>query len=265
MSKPNATKISEIDMRMEIKKVTPKFAESLLESNDSNRKVNKQQLEMLVRVMLDGKWRLTHQGVAMYEDGDLADGQHRLLAVIESGVTCEMPIFYGIKKEKETVIAIDCGKQRTVVDSAKISGMEITNNAATIAKGLEFGYKNKFSKLTHSETVELCEKHIKSIKLLLSIFPANVKGVSTAPIKVAIAECVSEGVPESLTREFCKTLVSGEYESEIMKNAVRLRNKLMSKNYNGGHERFSAYIMTKNTLLSTSKGIEVKRISQAEK
>jgi len=249
-------------MRMEIKRVTPAFAKSLLDNNKANRKINKAQLAMLVRIMLDGKWRLTHQGVAVYEDGELADGQHRLFAVIESGVTCEMPIFYGVQKELETVIAIDCGKQRTVVDSARISGVEISNQDTTFAKGLEFGFSGKMDKLTHSEVVGLFNKHKDSIYIISKVFPSNRKGVSISPVKVAVANAVNDGVDESIAREFCSSLINGEYDSSIMKNAIRLRNKLMSHNYNGGGDRILAYNMTYNTLMSTSLNIEVKRLNQ---
>lgn len=251
-------------MRMEIKKVTPEFARSLLDSNTSNRKVNKAQLEMLVRVMLDGKWRLTHQGVAIYDDGELADGQHRLLSIIESGVTCEMPVFYGIQKELETVIAIDCGKQRSVVDSARISGVEIQNQDTTFAKGLEFGFANKMDKLTHSEVVALCDKHCKSIGIIKEVFPTNRKGVSISPVKVAVANAVMSGVSKEVAKEFCSTLISGEYDSSIMKNAIRLRNKLMSYNYSGSGDRPIAYNMAYNTLKSTMMGVEVKRLNQSD-
>ncbi len=248
---------------MEIKKVTPAFAQSLLDSNTSNRKVNKTQLNMLVRVMLDGKWRLTHQGVAIYSDGELADGQHRLLAVIESGVTCEMPVFYGISKETETVIAIDCGKQRSVIDSASISGLDISINTVTLARGFEFGYGTRMSKLTHSETVEICSKHKRKVDLISRVFPTNRKGVSIAPVKVAVADAVfAAGVSESVAKSFCSTLVTGEYGDQVMKNAIRLRNKLMGYNYNGGQDRVQAYNMTYNTLVSTMNNLEVKRMNQ---
>ncbi len=46
-----------------------------------------------------------------------------------------------------------------------------------------------------------------------------------------------------------------------MINAVRLKNKLMTANYNGGSDRLTAYNMAYNTIISTSEGKDVKRIN----
>lgn len=246
--------IRNIKMRVEIKKITPNFASALLDSNKANRKINKSQLDMLVRSMQSGKWRLTHQGIAIYTDGGLADGQHRLSAIVKSGVTCEMAIFYGVERDPDTVVAIDCGKSRSAVDSGRISGMGISNNTTTLAKGIEFGYKERMPKLTHSELIELCKKHKKIIDIINLAFPSNVKGVSIAPVKVAIGIAVDAGVSLDIARSFCKTLVTGEYSEDIMKNAVKLRNKLMASNFNGGGDRPIAYAMAMHAILSTNSG-----------
>lgn len=247
-------------MRVEIKTVTPKFALSLLDKNTSNRKINTNQLDMLVRTMQSGNWRLTHQGVAVYDDGTLADGQHRLKAVIKSGVSCKMPIFYGVSKDDQSVMAIDCGKQRSVVDGMNISGDKVSANAITLAKGLYFGYEFGMKKLSHQEISDLCVKYEDQINIAKSILSTNKSGVSIAPVKVAILNAITDGADKNLAGEFYKTLISGEYTKEIMKNAVRLRNKLLSNNYNGGHERQVAYRMTYNTIMSTQENKNVKRI-----
>ena len=133
-SKRNAKRSKK--MKVEIKNVTPEFASILLEQNNSNRKINKNQLDMLCRTIEAGHWRLTHQGVAIYEDGTLADGQHRLNAIVKTGISCEMPVFYGIKKEESSIMAIDSGKQRTVVDSSAITGLKVTGNEKALINGL---------------------------------------------------------------------------------------------------------------------------------
>lgn len=248
-------------MRVEIKTVTPEFANGLLEQNTLNRKVNKPQLDMLCRTIRDGKWRLTHQGVALYDTGELADGQHRLMAIVETGIPCKMPVFYGVEKDINSIMAIDCGRTRTVTDSSSLTGQKVSAQDTAIIAGLEFGFYGKRPKLTHSEVLELYNKHKDTLSIIKSVASKSFKGVSIAPVKVAVGEIVAEGkVDIDFAKKFYSVLITGEYEERIMINAVRLRNKLLSHNHNGGSDRPVAHKFTKNALLKSSHGIEVKRI-----
>ena len=47
----------------------------------------KRHVNALAGAMLDGEWRLTHQGMLLGKAGRLLDGRHRALAVVQSGVT----------------------------------------------------------------------------------------------------------------------------------------------------------------------------------
>lgn len=249
-------------MRVEIRDVTPTFAKGLLDGNTANRKVNKAQLDMLCRTIRDGHWRLTHQGVAVYESGELADGQHRLMAIVETGITCQMPVFYGIEKEDASIMAIDCGRSRTVGDSSSLTGHKVAPKDSAIITGLEFGFKGARPKLTHLEMLELAKKHQQALTLINSITKRSFKGVSIAPVKVAMAEALAEkAVTIDFAAKFYKSLVTGEYTDRIMINAIRMRNKLLAKNYNASWGREAAYQFTKRVLKNSFNGIEVKRIA----
>lgn len=52
-----------------------------------NRRASKHRVERLAKDMSEGKWKLTHQGLAFDTNGLLIDGQHRLHAVRLSRVT----------------------------------------------------------------------------------------------------------------------------------------------------------------------------------
>lgn len=72
-----------------IEYITPKKAAEYLEHNKLNRAIRSRHLELLIREMKAGNWKLTHQGIAFDEAGNLLDGQHRLTAVVLSGVTIQ--------------------------------------------------------------------------------------------------------------------------------------------------------------------------------
>ncbi len=249
-------------MNVEIKNITPAAAKKLLNKNTKNRSINKAQLEMIKRSMIDGKWRLTHQGVALYKNGDIADGQHRLTAIVETGIACKMPLFKDLDNDIDTVLAIDCGKNRTVKDGAAISGSSITTADNTLAKGFEFGYSSPFPKLSHSESYDLIVKHIDKIEAVNRVLKGSCKGITIAGVKVAIGILwESNKHKETDIESFCRTLLTGEYESEVMINAVKLRNKLLTDKYNAGALRDKAYLMTIYALTKTLEGKKIERIN----
>lgn len=87
---------------------------------DKNRPINKARVARYVEDMRSGRWKLTHQGVAISDTGVLVDGQHRLHAVMESGTAVVMPVTVGLAEESFT--AIDTGGIRTAADLAHIAG-----------------------------------------------------------------------------------------------------------------------------------------------
>ena len=248
-------------MKVSILKVTPAIAKKYLASNTSNRKTNNNQLNMIVRSILAGKWRLTHQGIAFYDDGTLADGQHRLQAIIKTNHSLTMPVFFGVERESDTILAIDCGKGRSVTDSARISGLSFSAADITLAKGLRYGYLNPFDKLTHSEACSLCTEYFDELQIAKKVFSKHKAGITIAPVKVAIVSAVKSGVPIAIAIKFVKTLCTGEYTDSIMVNAVKLRNKLLEKNWNGGSDRSKAYEATISVIRKTSTGEIINRIS----
>lgn len=245
-------------MKIEVIDITPSMASIFLSKNNSNRKINKPQLEMIKRAILKNEWATTHQGIAFYEDGSLADGQHRLTAILETGISCEMVVYHGIKKDVDTIMALDCGRARNVQDNSKMTTNEVKVKDLSIAKGLEFGYIKKHEKLSHKESFELCIKHKEKIDLINEVCKSNIKFVGIVPVRVAIGESIDSKFTSSDAAEFYKVLCSGMYERHIMRNAVVLRNKLMSKNYNGGHDRHRAHMLTIKTINGIKENKQIK-------
>jgi hypothetical protein len=57
--------------------------------------------------MANSRWLLTHQGICLAADGTLLDGQHRLLAIIQSNCSIEMMVTTG--GNQQTQAATDVG------------------------------------------------------------------------------------------------------------------------------------------------------------
>lgn len=118
--------------------VTPSVAEKMLERNyDKNRRISKQWITQLSTMMLDGSYIYDNgqNAIVVDEDGTLYDGQHRLMAVIESGVTQLMRV--NVVDNGEAIFqTLDNGKMRSA--SNFIGAREST--IARVAYCLERGY-----------------------------------------------------------------------------------------------------------------------------
>ena len=75
--------------------VTPKYAEELLKMNTNNRKVRQTKVDSLAESMKKGEWTLSNDAIVISEGNVLLNGQHRLLAVVKSGVPCNFIIYTG--------------------------------------------------------------------------------------------------------------------------------------------------------------------------
>lgn len=85
-------------------KITPEMAQTLLDANAANqRKVKKIKVAKFAEEMLNGIWLYNGESVIVTETGKLIDGQHRLLAVIESGVTIEVALITDVPDEQDGV------------------------------------------------------------------------------------------------------------------------------------------------------------------
>lgn len=99
--------------------MTPDMAKLMLEFNlDNNRKINQHAVRLYASDMRNGYWCDNGETIKVDTDGRLIDGQHRLLAVIMSGVSIPVTIAWGI--DRSALKTIDRGKQRSISDNYKI-------------------------------------------------------------------------------------------------------------------------------------------------
>lgn len=142
--------------------VTPDMAERWLKLNNrQNRKLNEKVIKAYARDMGSGAWLLTGEGIKFSTEGDLLDGQHRLVAIVRTGVTVPMFVMRGVAPEAQTVM--DTGRKRTAADDLSIHGERFSSTlAATIklALGIEANVSdpNKYEP-THTEIRDFLNAH----------------------------------------------------------------------------------------------------------
>lgn len=117
-------------MNIEVVEMTPERAGRLLSKNTRNRKIRPFHAKNLARQMSQGLWRQDGSPIRVSSDGVLLDGQHRLLAIIESGITVQVVLVTGLGNE--TMAVIDTGAVRSFADVLALN-TDLKFNVAGVA------------------------------------------------------------------------------------------------------------------------------------
>jgi hypothetical protein len=115
--------------------VTPTIAALLIKGhNGFNRKLSISRANEYAGAMSRGEWELTHQGIALSEDGQIGDGQHRLVGVIISDLPQKFWFFFNFRNK--LVDVIDIGGVRNSGDAIELAGIGDARIKAAVAKGV---------------------------------------------------------------------------------------------------------------------------------
>jgi len=120
--------------------VTPEVAKAWLEMNTGNRPVRHSTVSKYARRMKRDEWMLNGEPIIFDWNNCLLNGQHRLLACIESGVSFNALVILGV--DPEGFKTMDNGSGRSGGDVFSIDGIQNANNAAAgvkLAMRLEAG------------------------------------------------------------------------------------------------------------------------------
>ncbi len=98
-----------------IETVTDEVARQLLATNHpKNRAVRESWVEFLAEQIRQGTWKTSHQGIAISDKGELLDGQHRLHAVVLTGIPIRVMVTRNVPSD--TFRVMDGGVGRTHFD-----------------------------------------------------------------------------------------------------------------------------------------------------
>jgi hypothetical protein len=101
--------------------VTPEVAEKWLRHNNRNRPMSNTEVGKHARDMKAGNWLQTGQTIGFDWNGNLTNGQHRLQAIVLSGVPQQLLVVRGLDPRAQDVT--DIGKKRTIADALHLEGL----------------------------------------------------------------------------------------------------------------------------------------------
>ena len=118
--------------RLSFMQVTPELAARWLKRNLKNRNLRPQTVARYARDMKANRWHLDGTPIRFSHDKVLLDGQHRLAAIIESGITITTAVVVGIDPAAQAVM--DTGRARTAADALAIDGEKNSTLIAAAAR-----------------------------------------------------------------------------------------------------------------------------------
>ena len=213
--------------------ITPAVAQKLLEQNTGNfRGVQWSKVDKWVTAMKAGEWQENGDTICIGYDGILIDGQHRLHAVIKSGITIRCIVVTGLAPESAKTK--DTGKPRALNDWVRHSGQK--NAAAITAIGrLCMAYKaglwgantNYQSRLTDNQVLDFVTSHDEALQgTMLLVSPCRDIIVTSMLGSIMMIACEDKNpATNELCTWFCKALHTGSGLGAT-EPVLHLRNRL---------------------------------------
>lgn len=214
-------------MEVAIENVTPTKATAWLNGNKQNRRLRDGIVEKYAADMAAGRWTTCPTPISFYEDGDLADGQHRLWAIVESGKAQRFPIARGLKREDG--LNIDTGLGRSLVDAGRISGRDtgLSNTLIAVARAVSEGTAAKGTP-SNAQRLAWVEEHREAATWACSNGPKG-KYLRNTVVLAAIARAWYHEDDIDRLKRCCDVLNAGLYQGEGEQAAAVLRNYLMQR------------------------------------
>lgn len=199
------------NIKIETVMVTPELAKAWLDKNKKNRKVASGTIDSYARDMKAKRWAMTGDAVRFNSDGDLVDGQHRLMACIRADAAFPSVVIYGLEINAQT--QIDTGKVRRAPDMLTLHGYHYAVRLAAAARMIittKAGAPGTGQgvKVTHSEVLAAVKRH-KSLPHSVAVVE---KALGPPAGMLAYVHYVASAIikKESRADAFVKVFVTGE-------------------------------------------------------
>lgn len=213
--------------------LTPTLAKFMLDVNADNRSVKQVKLAQYSHDMAAGNWRLNGEPLIISSDGNLNDGQHRCLSVIDSNTTVPVLIVFGI--DRETRMTVDQGAARTAGDYLDMGGVPNAAMSAAIARNImayemSGGNDLSLSKFVTSADIRARVINDADIAAAATFAASNVAYSRTfcAGSIVGTAFYLLSGVHKDDARQFLERVCRGD-GLKMRDPAHTLREKMMSE------------------------------------
>jgi hypothetical protein len=200
--------------------ITPQRAEQLLQRNSNNRSVRARNVAKLAKDMKNGSFPFTGETVKISPEGKVLDGQHRLLACVQAGVSFHTLVAYNVPEDAMPMI--DKGVSRRFDDTLGWKGVPnrrdaaaVTRRMALLVDGITLRDTNTLALYTDQQLVDVYDSLADQIQVAVQRggTVSNAIGRSTTGWAVPLCWLALNSDDDSVA-EFTDLLVSGASLSE---------------------------------------------------
>ena len=241
--------------------ITPNMAANWLDqANINNRRLRRSYAERLARDMAQGRWRLTHQGIAFDPHGVLLDGQHRLLGVVLADVPVDMHVWFNVTSETRSVI--DVAPARSIADVLRISQVHgrVTAQHIAVLKTMLGGLAGP-AEMTPTEASEALKKHWEAVAFAIESV-SKAKYIGNATTRAVIARAFYSVNCQRL-RMFGRMLTTGIVPDASATSIMLLRQNLYHTTGGSRVNRRDRYAKTQRALMAFLNGERITRLIAA--
>lgn len=189
-------------------RVSPEQARALLMNlNATNRPVDPSHVKRLATAIREGRFEVTGQTIAIDEDGRLADGQHRLHAIVAADMAVWLNVARGVPRDAFKYT--DNGRPRSLRDTARIPAAQ----AAVVKKLTALAFAASEIERHHELTV--LATFTDKIAQVLAISPESSRNFPAPVIRAAAVVQLQAGMPADHIAQVYKMLATGNMEGEV--------------------------------------------------
>lgn len=195
------------EMTAVVETVSPETAIAWLKLNHpGNRPISLARVETYKTTLRAGEWILFHQGVAFDEDGFLVDGQHRLTAIMQTGLPVRMLVSRNV--DRRAYQAMDNGRPRTLASRTRLAPR--VAEPLRLAAALLRSNPDKVV-VTPLMIEALPQAFHDAVVRVVGLSQQKRKGVTSAPVVVALAGRMMLGNAEWIGRSF-RALINLDFD-----------------------------------------------------
>jgi len=241
-----------------IETVDVETAKQYLERNHGNRSINKHRVDNYARDMQAGHWT-PGSSIGFFENGELADGQHRLLAVVQSGVPTNFVVIRNLPFESKLnhntgMVQTACASVKMTTGSNMVHGVRVNQASSFVRTIIEIEVGVKAALLTPSELIEKFDLVSDALSFIAPYVNSKRKGISAAAIWAAIIAAAYVSDKQKMSA-FCEVFTGKRNAVNACESMVmRFAQVMITTNQVGHSARLEVWLKTQRCIKAFMDG-----------
>lgn len=204
-------------------RLTPTLASLLLRNNNRNRRIRQAWVARLAADIEGGRWQANGDSVKVSISGELIDGQHRCLAVVEAGIAITTQVTFGVSDSRKVMATLDQNGSRTVSDIIQItsdhaaadSDIAATNMLGRLTGGVDLSTR-PLQAIYFEDNIEEIQPWLGWASRISDASPmvqtttggrGMLRSIGRTPLAVLVLHMSRQGAPAESIRDFYEAIV----------------------------------------------------------